>query len=262
MNSNAIKILALLCSIMVLSAISVKAQTIIKIGEAELVIQAPISVKKGDSLEVNDVKELAYTHDKARKKFKPRFSSNLYVGVGLAVPLERDLELPVHYGESYNLEIGVRSIYRLSRFYGIGTMVSYSFYNYKLADRPFEDIFSVSSANIRSEYFRTDNVSLGFYNRFYITGTKRPRVRIDAGAYGDFAVSRRYKVKSRSDSEGRSKEKYRDGSAFNPLQGGLYGALALGDWSVFAKYRLTNQFNPDKNLNETPRLNIGLRWDL
>ena len=255
----------LIAAIIAITPSKAQAQTIIRIGEAEFVIQPPVIVKKTDAFKVDDIWQEEQTSESGvvRKKFRSRFSSTTFLGVGLATPIDRDLDLPIHYGASYNFEVGVRSIYRLSGFYGIGTIVSYSFYNYKLKDSPFKDIFTVTRTNMKGEYFRTDNISLGFYNRFYITGTNRPRIRIDAGAYGDLAYSRRYKVKG-NDAGGRFKEKFRDGSVFNPFQAGLYGALVFGDWSVFGKYRLTNQFNPDPalSLNETPRLHIGMRWDL
>jgi len=264
MNSKTIKRLMIPCLIAVMIMVTptkVQAQTIIKIGEAEIVVQSPVSIKRGDSLRVEDAWQ-DQTSKSERKKFRPRSSNTAYIGIGLAVPIERDLNLPIHYGASYNFEFGMRSIYRMSRFYGIGTTVSYSFYNYKLKNRPFEDVFT-TQPNVKREYFRTDNISFGIYNRFYITGTSRPRLRIDAGAYGDLGYSRRYKAKGR-DEDGRFKGKYRDGSIFNPFQAGLYGALVFGGWSIYGKYRLSNQFNPDPTLSlyETPRLHIGMRWDL
>ena len=265
-TTKILMILGLVAGIIAVTPLKAQAQTIIKIGEAELVIQSPLSVKKSeDTLRVDDIwqEERASRSGAVHKRFRPRFSNTMYVGVSLATPIDRDMDLPIHYGASYNFEVGIRNIYRISGFYGIGTMVSYSYYNYKLKGRSFEDIFAITQTNIKGEYFRTDNISLGFYNRFYITGTKRPRIRLDVGAYGDLAYSRRYKVKGK-DEDGRFKEKFRDGSIFNPFQAGLYGALVFGDWSVFGKYRFTNQFNPNPDLSlfETPRLNIGMRWDL
>ena len=256
MNLNVIKSFVALCFITLAIIVSTEtqAQTIIKIGEAELVIQSPITVKR-DSLTI----EQTPMQQGQRTKFRARFSSNIYVGGSMAIPMERNDYLSVHYGEVYNIEAGVKNIYRVSPLYGIGTMVGYSFYNYRLMDKPFDGIFNVTATDIKKEYFRTNNISVGLFNRFYLT--RRPFVRIDAGAYGDFVVNGKYKVRG-SVGGSNIKEKFRDGSVFNPLQAGLYGAVVVGDWSIFGKYRLTNQFNPGKSVKETPRLNIGVLWSL
>jgi len=261
MNLNTTKFLILLgltAIIIFVNSSKTEAQTTIKIGEAELVIQSPIAVKKGDDItQSNMTYKNVHVNKKGRTKFWPRSSSFVYAGVGLATPIERDEELPLYYGESYNIEAGFKNIHRLSRFYAIGTMFNYSFYNYKLKEMPFEGIFEVPSDNIKSEYFRTDNVGVGLFNRFYLTGIGRPRIGIDAGAYGDFAFSRRYKIKG-----DERKEKFHDNSVFNSLQAGLYGAFVLGDIAFYVKYRLTNQFNPDLLIKETPKLSIGLHWEM
>ena len=257
MMVNSIKLLCLAALAAVMS-IESQAQTIVRIGEAELVIQTPLSIKKTDTLETSE----SFYQSANRPKYRPRSYSNLYLGFGMAVPLDRSRYLPVHYGESYNFEVGVKKFYRPARSYAIGTMVSYSFYNYRLKNSPLKDIFGVDAAGREREYFRTDNVEFGVINRLYIQSRGSRRITLDLGAYGDLGFSRRYKIKTVSDAEGKSKDKFRDGSIFNPIQAGLYGALTLGRSSVYAKYRFTNHFNPEVIPNEVPRLSIGVHYEL
>jgi hypothetical protein len=265
MNLKTIKrlmILGLIAVLITVIPMKVQAQTIIKIGEAELVIQSPIKVKKTDTLTKTFIPEKTPVQGQ-RYKFRPRFYSNVYIGGSMTIPMDRNNYLPVHYGEVYNIEAGVKNVYKLSRFYGIGATIGYSHYNYRLTDSPFTGVIDITATEIKKEYFRTDNMNVGLFNRFYITGTKWSwnSLGIDAGAYVDFAFSRRYKVLGYV-GDTAIKEKFKNELIFNPFQAGLFGAIVIGDWSIFGKYRLTNQFSPDGNLKETPRLNIGVLWSL
>ncbi|NCB18491.1 MAG: hypothetical protein EOM61_02590 [Bacteroidia bacterium] len=84
---------------------------------------------------------------------------------------------------------------------------------------------------------------------------------LDIGGYVDFAFSKRYNVKTIENGD-KEKYKYRDGSMFNPIQAGIYGAVTVDEYSVFVRYRATNLFNPDKIAMELPEWTIGLRFIL
>jgi hypothetical protein len=78
------------------------------------------------------------------------------------------------------------------------------------------------------------------------------------GGYIDYSYNKRYNVKTIENGK-QNKYKYRDGSKFNPIQAGVYGAVSKGKYSIFARYRLTNFFNPNEVSLEVPRLNIGIQ---
>ncbi|NCB19918.1 MAG: hypothetical protein EOM61_09910, partial [Bacteroidia bacterium] len=64
-----------------------QSQRVVKIGEAEISIQSPISVKKADQSDNNEIKS----------KY-PRRYSETYFGMGSVIPVERDSRIDMHYG--------------------------------------------------------------------------------------------------------------------------------------------------------------------
>lgn len=228
------------------------AQSVLKLGKTTIQIQSPIKVEnKADSI-------LEFSCKTTNpKKFRPRTNTEFYVGMGFATRTENNT-LPIYYGDSYNLDIGLKYIYRPARWYALGSLFQFGFNNYKtdglakdgtLTGTPIEK-------NIYKEYYRTNNLGIGIFNRFYLVSNRHSSLFIDIGAYGDWAYSKRVRLKT---SEG--KDKLRDGRRFNPLQGGLYGAVGYGCVLIFAKYRLSNYFNPSKIPQEFDRLNIGLQFE-
>lgn len=259
MKSTLIKIAAL--SFIAAAIVSPKeglSQTVVKIGEAEIAIQSPISIRKRDTLNHNCT-YVINDHGKRQGKSFPGYYEEFFIGMGMAMPIDKNKNLPVYYGNSYSLEVGLRHIYRASGFYAIGTTFQYTFYNYKLKGAAQNKTFVDNvPGEVRREYFRTDNLGVGLFNRFYLSSIKDHSLMLDLGGYADYSYSKRYKVKTIEDGS-NEKHKYRDGSMFNPVQAGLYGAISKNSCSFFVRYRLTNLFNPDKVPSELPRFSIGLQ---
>jgi hypothetical protein len=115
----------------------------------------------------------------------------------------------------------------------------------------------VPRGDIYREYFRTDNIGTGLTQRVRLF----PRFWVEGTLYGDWAYSKRYKVKSRVDGS-KEKEKYRDGVKFNPFGAGAQAGVRWSNTTLYARYRLTNFFNPDYIPQEVPRLSIGLCFTL
>ena len=114
--------------------------------------------------------------------------------------------------------------------------------------------------NIYREIFKTDNIGIGIYNRFFFSRSSSS-VFIDIGAYGDWAFSRQYKIRYYS-GESKEADHYRDGGKFLPLQGGVYGALGMGAFSIYCKYRFTHLFDHSVLPMEPPRLQLGLMIEI
>ncbi len=249
----AVRIFTLMTLIMVTSAGQAKiyAQKIVKIGEAEIAIQAPLTIKKADASE-------EVTSGLVKSKY-PRMYEHMFIGIAMAVPTGNQEYLPMHYGNSYNLEVGFKYFYRPSAGYAIGTICQYTFYTYKLKDAAANGTFFTDiPGEVKKEYFRTDNLGTGIINRFYLFPLKHKPFMIDLGGYVDFSYSKRYNVKT-VEAGKNIKHKYRDGSKFNPIQTGLYGAISKGSYSLYARYRITNLFNPAEVPMELPRLSIGIQ---
>ncbi|MDP3398211.1 MAG: hypothetical protein Q8S23_03620 [Bacteroidales bacterium] len=241
-------------------------QTVVKIGEAEIAIQSPISIKKKETPANVNERDVSFGRSDrfgvTKSKHYPRSYEDFFVGIAMAVPLRNQEYLPMHYGSSHSIEVGFKYFYRPAARYAIGTLWQYSFYNYKLKDAAANETFvSNVPGEIRSESFRTDNLGTGIINRFYLFPMQNKPFMLDLGGYVDFSYSKRYHVKTIENGKD-TKHKYRDGSKFNPIQAGLYGAITKGSYSLFAKYRLTNLFNPDAIPLELPRLSMGVQISL
>ncbi len=248
------KFLFLLVSALILIPSSfnkLSAQTVVKIGEAEISVQSPISIKK--------VEEPVKPGIKSRF---PRSFDESYIGFGTALPVDRDQFLPMHYGRINSFELGTKYFYRPGKHYAIGTFAQYTFYNYRLKGAAANETFVPDvPGDVKKEYFRTDNIGTGLVNRFYFFPGSRKPVKLDLGGYVDFSFSKRYNVKTRENGK-LKKHKYRDGEMFNPVQCGLYGALSKGSYSVYVRYRLTNLFNPNLVEMELPQLSMGVQISL
>lgn len=237
------------------------AQKKLKIGDTEYVFQLPFKVNSNadDSLRANyNLKN--YKGD--GKRFQ-RHISDFYIGMGFMCPLGNETYQPVYFGNSFNLEIGWKYIYRPARWYGIGTMLQYSAYSYKLKTNG-EDVFDLGIATTGgNQYYRTDNLGTGIVNRFYLFPSKyysaKRQVFIELCAWGDYSYSKRLKIKDFS-SDSKEKYKYRDGSKFNPFQAGVQGGIGYRGFYVYGKYRLTDNFNHrEVSVAEMDRFSIGVQ---
>lgn len=244
----------LIATVCLFAAINLNSQTIVKIGELEFALKSPISVSKDTT-----VTHRSFVNEKG---FSTRFEE-FYIGTGLSVNTTEESYLPVYYGNSYNLEMGWRYMFRPVKGYAIGTLFRYTSNTFKLTPEAVDgEFFPEVAGDVYKRFFRTDNIGTGIINRFYLFSGKRSRpVYIEAGAYGDYIFSKRYKVKSRIDGE-KAKYKFRDGSKFNPFEAGLQGGLGFRDAFVYVKYRMTDYFNKDYSMPEVPRWTLGVQFTL
>jgi len=225
--------------------------TRIRIGETIISLQSPLHVRPAEQDADTDINIFAprtYRH-----RSYPRYSEEMYIGFGFAVPTREESYQPVYSGSSFNLEIGFRYLYRPSQNYAIGTFLQYGCYSYRLQDASLTFLGDLPKGDIYREYFRTDNIGTGIIQRI---GLFR-RSSIETILYGDFAYSKRFIVKSRVDGQ-KTKDKHRDGTKFNPFGAGAQIGLRWSTTSLYARYRFTNFFNPDYISPELPRFSIGL----
>lgn len=245
--------IALLAAGLLAIQVPAHAQTDIEIGKTTIRLQSPI--------EFYEEEELKEDIQKNPTVFRSYSFTDCFFGFSFPVPgcnYEPTAEMPVMYGNSFEIQFGVKRWYRVARHYAFGFSMQYSHYDYRgsglaksgmIAQYP-EDIV------VRREIFKTDNLGIGIYNRFYLSAV-RPTFYLDIGAYGDWAFSRQYKVKYYL-GDSKAVDHYRDGSKFLPLQGGIYGAVGIGAFSVYCKYRFSNMFRHTELPMEPPRLTIGL----
>ena len=147
------------------------------------------------------------------------------------------------------------------RAYAFGISAQYTHYDYRGSGLAARGIITQYPHNavISREIFKTDNIGIGVYNRFYIS--LRTPLYIDLGAWGDWAFSRQYKVKYYI-GDYKEVDHYRDGEKFLPLQGGVYAAVGVNLFSIYCKYRFTHWFSHSVLPMEPPRLQIGLMIEI
>jgi len=244
------------CSIASAQSQTQSEPTRIRIGETILTLQSPLRVQSAplDSLEST----IAIFTPKTQSGRKyPRYNEDLYIGFGFAVPLQGATRMPVLSGNSFHLDIGYRYLYRPSKYYAIGTFLQYTCYSYRMKEAA--DLFmeTIPAGEIYKECFRTDNLGTGIIQRIRIL----PHTQLEAIVYGDWAYSKRYVVKSRVNNH-KEKTKYHDEMKFNPFGAGLQAGVKFRNTTLYARYRLTNFFNPDYVAPEVTRLSIGINFSL
>jgi len=223
------------------------AQKVVQIGSTEIILQSPLKVNSVET-------KMKYCHK--------RHYSETFFGVGLTVNDNNEKYMPIYYGNSYEIQIGFKDVYRKDRSsFATGSFINLSFDSYKLDKAYLHNPLVVNEdiGTIRKEYYRTSNLTAGLFARLYLNKT----IFLDFGPYGEYAYNKKYKVFiALMGDKGESKIKYRDGSRFNPFNAGIQCSIGFDDFSVYAKYRLTNCFNPDKIELEVPRLNIGIQFEI
>ncbi|MCL1974435.1 MAG: hypothetical protein FWG54_06445 [Bacteroidetes bacterium] len=227
--------------------------TRIRIGETIITLQSPLRlyVAETDTTEADITLYRPKTYSYEKKY--PRYREESYIGFGFATPTHEATFMPIHSGNSFNFEIGLRHLYLPSRNYAIGLLLQYSCYSYRMKEASMAFMGYIPDGTIKREFFRTDNIGTGLYQRIRLFGHNS----IETTVYGDFAYSKRFKVKSQV-AGNKVKEKYRDSTKFNPFGAGVQIGLKHRNTTLYARYRLTNFFNPDYISPEVPRLSIGI----
>ena len=234
------------------------AQADIEIGKTTIRLQSPVKIYGQD-------KNVYRYDDYGTRRKKNRWYDDASVFFGFSFPVEGcsyepTAAMPVKYGNSFEITLGAKQWFGIGH-YAFGISAQYTHYDYRGSGLAARGIIAQYPHNavIGREIFKTDNIGIGVYNRFYIS--LRTPMYIDLGAWGDWAFSRQYKVKYYM-GDHKEVDHYRDWEKFLPLQGGVYAALGINVFAVYCKYRFTHLFNHSVLPMEPPRLSIGLMIEL
>ncbi|MDR2039372.1 MAG: hypothetical protein LBQ60_15730 [Bacteroidales bacterium] len=257
------KIIIAFCFILFLTGETVISQNKLKIRDVEITL--------GKSEGVNDTNILIEVGEKEspgilkndKEDFNRRgyHTHNGYVGLEFMIPWDEDKNLKIHYGKSNHFNIGYRYGFHPVRWYGIGYIAQYSFYNYRLKDA--SESLTGTANRTSKEVFRSNNLGLGVYNRFYLYAEKyyRPNsdgLYLDIGIRGDWAYGRFYKTKGNAD-DFSINTKYRNGYAFYPFSASVIAGIGVGWFEVMAQYRITEIFNSKVIDAKLPPVTIGIQ---
>ena len=182
----------------------------------------------------------------------------MFYGFGFALPAGNNTGgnyYPISTGRSFHMNIGWRHYYRISYGLSLGTMFQYSGYTFHMKNQTRDFMDYTPEGDIYREYFRTDNIGTGFLQLIRVAR----RLHIETGVYGDFAYSKRYKVKSIVDGK-RENTKFRDGTRFNQFQAGAQMGLRWCGTTFYARYRFTNMLNATTMPAELPRWSLGVNF--
>ncbi len=247
--------------IAILLTLKANAQRVLTIGGTKYTIHSPLHItsEKKNHKENHNDKNQNYDNtinNKSEKKYKQRtFNENIF-GLAYAIPLDKNKELDIDYGKSYNLEIASLTIKKVCKVYAIGYGIHYSFYNYRLKTND-QDVFNLDVKTTKGRhYYRTDNLGVSLFNRLYLNNSLN--IYLEYGAWGNFSYSKRVKIKT-WESGHKEKYKYRDSDKFNALQAGVQAGVNLKSIYIFGKYQFTNTFNPSINVNEPTKLMVGVQ---
>ena len=241
-----------------LSGTGLSAQSVINLGKTKVELQSPLKIKKEDDRLYSEPQVINYGEKGEKKKKWHKYEyTTMIVGFGFPIRTEQGT-MPIFYGNSYYLDLGLRQIWRVASHYSLTASAKYTFYNYRtFGITESGKIISIPEEyDIKKEFFRTDNLGADLGNRIYLN-TSGTDIFIDFGVYGEWAFSRRMKVKSTLNGN-RQKNKMKDGNLFCPLQGGVYGGIGIGSFIITGKYKLTNSFNHDRYAMEPDRLSLGV----
>ena len=209
---------------------------------------------------------------KTKSTFSKYNKSESLGGFGFILPDNGSGYYSALGGNSINIDVGGIRRHHLTRRFALGTSLQYSYYNYKLkANDPvyLEEMFpkyrTFEKDDISKQVFRSHNVALGAFSRFYLIPPKNrgnDGLYVDLGAQGDFAFSRYCKLKTYSG----EKHKFRDSDAFNPFSASAFARIGFRKWkngenssAIFVRYRFTDAFNSKVLPMELPRFTIGIQ---
>jgi len=274
------KKLVILCIMACISA-SVIAQRNVRIGNMEIIVrqQEKDTTLQNNNLDSshqqsNESENNSYTKSKAKNTYRYNNTSGL-LGFGVILqdngigffPDRENGYYEILGGNSINIDCGTMSRQQLTRWFALVGTLNYSFYNYKLYDAYKDPVFiekvlrnTVYDADILDKHvYRSHNVAVGAYARFYLAKPKRhdnDGVFIDLGIQGDAGFSRYCKIKTQLG----EKQFFRNDYAFNPYTASYIARVGLGSFSVFARYRFTDTFNPKSLPVDLPRLTVGVSF--
>ncbi len=264
------KILTIFCIACI--SVSVMAQSGVRIGNMEIIIKK--SVHDQDTMMQVTVEDPCppcpsenETRPKPKKNPYKYHVSSFYAGMGFILPDNSNDYYTVLGGNSINIDAGWIHRYQISRWFALGGMLNYSYYNYKLRNDAEEPVFRdevigkiFTPEDITKQAYRCHDISAGVFTRFYLVPPKwrssNDGMYIDLGVQGDFAFSKYYKLNTHTE----GKDKYHDDYAFNPFTASAITRIGWDWFAVFARYRFTDAFNSKALPMDLPPITIGIQF--
>ncbi len=180
-----------------------------------------------------------------------------FVGFHFVIPIPGDDLAPVLPGVSNGWRIGWMSRYRFTGMLSGGYMLDFNTlsYRYEQTDlKTFPDTFFHDDQSMGIASFGT-----GLFMRLNFD-PKRGNVLgryIDAGGYVDWNFSRYVRTRDHNDLDEVVKVRTSRLTFAERYQYGVYGAIGIGKFNIYARYRLSDLIKPPYSSAETPRLHVG-----
>ena len=281
-------ILVMVCA--VCFSVNMLAQPPVRIGNMEIIIrkQEQDTTMQVNILDSSEKKSSDNNQEQSKTGVnkKTYYQSIGYWGLGFILPKGINDCYETTPGNSFNLDFGKIHRYQLTQRLAVGWTFNYSFYRYRIRgnDDTYEpDYIKVITGkefekyDIYKQIYRTHNLAAGPFVRFYFVAPKyrgNDGVYLDLGIQGDFAFSKKYKIKTYD----YGKNKYRHDYAFEPFTASAIarigwkanrglGSISVDDWNwkpfdksraIFVRYRFTDAFNQKALPMDIPPFTVGI----
>lgn len=215
------------------------------------------------SLQAQDTLMLEKEPMKKMEKRKGKNGSHYshpYIGIKFPIPPGNE-GAEILFWNSYGMEFGIRSKYRVSNFYSLGFNAAYAFTRYRMSQE--EGKMTPDTEVYDKQSLRNNEWRLGFYNRFNFDVRRGNTIGkfLDLGVYGTYHFGNKVwtEVESGNTTINTLTKKL---DYIEPWGYGVFAQLGSGPWVLTAEYRLSNYFKEDSGFPEMPELTIGLQIGL
>ena len=211
---------------------------------------------------------LEYVVNKNKKKDKKKnykgWDVEVYTGFGFVAGNLENSDARIAHGESYSVDFGLKTIYRVSGIYALTFNTGFMHNRYKIVDGLANNITGNAMAAtpadfvVNSERFRTWGFGLSFGNRFNFYKTKDTGNYLELSVYGNYTYARNYITSYEGQNEASATVFYKNSNLFHPFEAGAQVNLGFHWSNVWGRYRFTNWFDAAQTGVKLPRFVVGL----
>lgn len=163
----------------------------------------------------------------------------------------------VTFGNSVCFSFGLRSKYKISRFYSMGWEFHTGFCDYNLKQQTGKTFPDTQLVDVQR--FDVANFTLGYFNRFNFDVSRGNIIGhfLDIGIRGKYNYSME-EVNKQKVVHGNATTKIDHLKYANKLHAELFARIGSGRYSLWIAKRLSKMFKPEFGYSELPNTTIGI----
>jgi len=215
-----------------------------------------------------NAQEVAFEKEPAIDSLIPRSGPNYahylhtYLGLGMAIDGgEKGAQvIQPHFFDEWHF--GIRYKRKLNNVFALGTAMEYNNTQFTMRQNAQKVLPDTLHYKKQRMVFHKARLELFFRINYDKRRGNSLGNYLDLGAFGDFTFAHVQYNKFKNPDNTLTKAKTSGFTYFNRLGYGLRFRAGFNLWSVYAQYRLSDQFYPSRNLPELPRFTAGLEWTM